>query len=185
MEDGGERHTVDSAELRGGVLRRSTGRGARSNRFEIHTTAPTRLRLARMPPAWACSAVEPRAGRLSWGSSPTSGSRRHGERPVEILAGRLWRAPAGGRRVTELDRVGRHRARPCSGRWSRSSRSARSRPEHAYAEGESRTTLWRRIHAGFRTFARHDRGFEPDMPIVCELRGAPSHSSRSAWTPPA
>lgn len=43
--------------------------------------------------------------------------------------------------------------------------------EHAYAEGEGDRSLetWRAIHEDFfRTHADHDRGFAPDMPVVCE-----------------
>ncbi len=43
--------------------------------------------------------------------------------------------------------------------------------EHAYAEGEGDRSLafWREVHERFFTeVATHDKGFAPDMPIVCE-----------------
>ena len=43
--------------------------------------------------------------------------------------------------------------------------------EHARSEGEDDLSLasWRRIHEDFfRSHASHDRGFQPDMPVVCE-----------------
>lgn len=43
--------------------------------------------------------------------------------------------------------------------------------EHAYAEGEDDRTLksWRAIHENFwRNHSQNPRGFEPDMPVVCE-----------------
>lgn len=44
--------------------------------------------------------------------------------------------------------------------------------EHAYAEGEGDRTLryWRRAHETFwRVHSENPRGFEPDMPVVCEI----------------
>lgn len=43
--------------------------------------------------------------------------------------------------------------------------------EHAYAEGEGDRTLeaWREIHERFWThYSDNPRGYEPDMPVVCE-----------------
>lgn len=43
--------------------------------------------------------------------------------------------------------------------------------EHADAEGEGDRSLahWREVHERFFTeFASHERGFAPDMPVVCE-----------------
>lgn len=43
--------------------------------------------------------------------------------------------------------------------------------EHAHAEGEGDRTLadWRRTHEDYwRRFSESARGFEPDMPVVCE-----------------
>lgn len=43
--------------------------------------------------------------------------------------------------------------------------------EHAYAEGEGDRTLatWRDIHERYwRAHLENDRGFEPDMPVLCE-----------------
>ncbi|WP_028660781.1 ASCH domain-containing protein [Nocardioides insulae] len=43
--------------------------------------------------------------------------------------------------------------------------------EHAYAEGEGDRSLaqWREVHERFfTTYADHDRGFSPDMPVVVE-----------------
>lgn len=43
--------------------------------------------------------------------------------------------------------------------------------EHAFAEGESDRTLaaWREIHERFWTnHSENPRGFEPDMPVLCE-----------------
>lgn len=43
--------------------------------------------------------------------------------------------------------------------------------EHAFLEGEGDRSLasWRKVHERFfGTFASHDRGFEPDMPVVTE-----------------
>jgi len=43
--------------------------------------------------------------------------------------------------------------------------------EHAYLEGEGDRSLehWREVHERFFTeVATHDRGFERDMPVVCE-----------------
>lgn len=43
--------------------------------------------------------------------------------------------------------------------------------EHAFAEGEGDRTLehWRRVHERFwREHSENPRGFEPDMPVVCE-----------------
>lgn len=43
--------------------------------------------------------------------------------------------------------------------------------EHAFAEGEGDRTLeyWRRAHEWFwREHSENPRGFEPDMPVVCE-----------------
>lgn len=42
---------------------------------------------------------------------------------------------------------------------------------HAHAEGEGDGTLahWREVHERFwRTHSENPRGFEPDMPVVCE-----------------
>lgn len=42
---------------------------------------------------------------------------------------------------------------------------------HAFAEGEGDRTLrsWREVHERYwRAYAEHARGFEPDMPVVCE-----------------
>lgn len=42
---------------------------------------------------------------------------------------------------------------------------------HAYAEGEGDRTLehWRRSHEQYwRMYSESPRGFEPDMPVVCE-----------------
>lgn len=44
--------------------------------------------------------------------------------------------------------------------------------EHAHAEGEGDRTLryWRESHERYwRTHSESPRGFEPDMPVVCEL----------------
>lgn len=44
--------------------------------------------------------------------------------------------------------------------------------EHAHAEGEGDRTLahWRAVHERFwREHSENARGFEPDMPVVCEL----------------
>lgn len=55
--------------------------------------------------------------------------------------------------------------------------AARIRPfgevdaEHAYAEGEGDRSLayWREVHERFwRNHSENPRGFEPDMPVVCE-----------------
>jgi uncharacterized protein YhfF len=43
--------------------------------------------------------------------------------------------------------------------------------EHAYAEGEGDRSLafWREVHERFFTdVATHGRGFQPDLPVVCE-----------------
>jgi len=43
--------------------------------------------------------------------------------------------------------------------------------EHARAEGEGDRTLehWRRVHEAYwRAHSENPRGFEPDMPVVCE-----------------
>ena len=43
--------------------------------------------------------------------------------------------------------------------------------EHADAEGEGDRSLafWRRVHEDFfSTYAGHDRGFSPTMPVVCQ-----------------
>jgi len=43
--------------------------------------------------------------------------------------------------------------------------------EHAAAEGEGDKSLahWRQVHEKFfREHATHDRGFSPDMPVVCQ-----------------
>lgn len=43
--------------------------------------------------------------------------------------------------------------------------------EHAHAEGEGERTLvaWRDIHERFwRNYSENPRGYEPDMPVVCE-----------------
>jgi len=43
---------------------------------------------------------------------------------------------------------------------------------HAFAEGEGDRTLahWRAVHERFwREHSENTRGFEPDMPVVCEL----------------
>lgn len=45
-------------------------------------------------------------------------------------------------------------------------------PEHAAAEGEGDRTLdyWRAAHERYwRAHSENPRGFEPDMPVVCEL----------------
>ncbi len=42
---------------------------------------------------------------------------------------------------------------------------------HAHAEGEGDRSLahWRRVHEDFfTTYAGHDRGFSPTMPVVCQ-----------------
>lgn len=44
--------------------------------------------------------------------------------------------------------------------------------QHAFAEGEGDRTLtyWRDVHERFwREHSENDRGFEPDMPVLCEL----------------
>jgi uncharacterized protein YhfF len=44
--------------------------------------------------------------------------------------------------------------------------------EHAFAEGEGDRTLeyWRAAHERFwRAYSENPRGFEPDMPVICEL----------------
>lgn len=43
--------------------------------------------------------------------------------------------------------------------------------EHAFAEGEGDRTLahWREVHERFwRLHSENPRGYEPDMPVVCE-----------------
>lgn len=43
--------------------------------------------------------------------------------------------------------------------------------EHAFAEGEGDRSLtdWREVHERFwRNYSENPRGFEPDMPVVCE-----------------
>ena len=163
-EDGGERHTVDSAEL--AAFWEVARVKARRNRFEIYTGANAAASL--MPPAWA------------FGSTPEQADSLLGlvlDGVKTGTASALWDIEATGEPLPEvgalsivLDGAAHPRA------LVRTTAVTivpfcEVTPEHAYAEGESDRTLasWRRIHAWyFRTFAEHDRGFEPDMPIVCE-----------------
>ncbi len=41
---------------------------------------------------------------------------------------------------------------------------------HAFAEGEDRTLAhWREVHERYwRTHSENPRGYEPDMPVLCE-----------------
>lgn len=139
---------------------------AKLNRFEVYTGANPASAL--IPPAWAFGATPEQADSLL--ALVLDGVKTG-------TAGALWDYEAEGEPIAEVGSL-----------WIILDGSARPRAliettavavvpfdqvdaEHARSEGEDDLSLasWRRIHEDFfRSHASHDRGFQPDMPVVCE-----------------
>ncbi len=162
--DAGAAPAVDPAEL--AAFWEVARVKARLNRFEIYTGANAAGSL--MPPAWAFGSTPEQADALL--ALVLDGTKTG-------TASALWDIEATGESMPEVGALGIVLDGAAHPRALVRTTSVTTVPfsevtaEHAYAEGESDRTLasWRRIHAWyFRTFAAHERGFEPDMPVVCE-----------------
>lgn len=139
---------------------------AKLNRFEVYTGANAAGTL--IPPAWAFGATPEQADELL--DLVLAGVKT-------ATAGALWDYEAEGEALPEagaLSIILDGRAHP---RALIRTTEVTVLPfddvdeDHAHAEGEDDRTLhsWRKIHERFfAEHAAHDRGFAPDMPVVCE-----------------